>query len=85
MQHIQPVETERSSYVSHLPSVMFDSKLMVSESGFDIIWICLQKTVKYTRKYIYFVIFWPAQHFSYLKFEGVTVSQSVCCAVSQAE
>lgn len=28
-------------YVSHLPSVMFDPKLMFSESGLDIIWICL--------------------------------------------
>lgn len=60
---------------------MFDPKLMVSESRFDIIWICLQKMEKYTREDIYL----PAQHFQCLKFEGVTVSQSVCCAVSPAE
>lgn len=71
--------------VSHLPGVMFDSKLMVSESGFHIIRICLQKTGKYPRKDVYCVIFWPARHFSGLKLEGATVSQSVCCAVSPAE
>lgn len=64
---------------------MFDSKLMVSKSGFDIIWICLQKTEKYTRKDIYSVIFWTAQHFSYQLFDGVTVSQNVYCAASPAE
>lgn len=68
---------------------MFDPKLMVSESGFDIIWICLQKMGKYNiysiRKDIYSVIFWQAQYFLSLKVEDVTVSQSVCCAVSPVE
>lgn len=44
------LKTWRRVFLAHLSSIMFDTKLMISKSGFDIIRVCLQQTGELGRK-----------------------------------